>query len=174
MAYSNSNMKSNGNTQVPTPSIGGNTFDLLFADMHQESHSSSKHDISDTLAGLSIGIQPDESFFHDTNPDIQQKEGLTLDSFLATRNLQRCDAGGGGDCFYHAIAHQIYGRPNMYMTVRQRVVKWMREHQDEILPFFPSIKSFNQFLKMTGKAGTWVDGQMEIRAAAHVFRWCCT
>ena len=43
---------------------------------------------------------------------------MLLETRLREFNKIAVDVGGGGDCFFGAVSHQLYGNPNKHFHVR--------------------------------------------------------
>ena len=43
------------------------------------------------------------------------------------------DVGGGGDCFFRAVSHQIFGSALHHLAVRRAGVQYMRNHPEQFI-----------------------------------------
>ena len=45
-----------------------------------------------------------------------RKSGVLLETRLREFNRISVDVGGGGDCFFRPVSHQLYGNPNNHFS----------------------------------------------------------
>ena len=62
-----------------------------------------------------------------------QDISILLTTRLHRHGLRPLDVGGGGDCFFRAVAHQLYGDPNFHLNIRALGVDYLREHPERFI-----------------------------------------
>ena len=77
------------------------------------------------------------------------------------------DVGGGGDCFFRAVSHQLYGNPNNHFYVR-RVGGQYLVHNPEQFIESNTEHSWQDYLQRMSCQGTWADAII-IQAVANCF-----
>ena len=79
-------------------------------------------------------------------------------SLLNTRmhrlNLRPLDVGGGGDCFFRAVSHQLYG--NAHSEVRAAGVRYLEEHPERFIESNLG-PSWIHYITTMSITGTWAD-----------------
>jgi len=43
------------------------------------------------------------------------------------------DVGGGGDCFFRAVSHQLYGNPDCHFYVRSVGIQYLVNHPEQFI-----------------------------------------
>ena len=65
------------------------------------------------------------------------KSPINSFSLLETRLLQldrtALDVGGGGDCFFRAVSHQLYGNPDNHFYVRRVGVQYLLHNPEQFI-----------------------------------------
>ena len=84
---------------------------------------------------------------------------------LLRHNLRPLDVGGGGDCLYRSVSHQLYGNEGHHLDIRAEGVKYLREHPER---FIESVVNtpWAQYLSDMSVQGTWADHFIIIQAVA--------
>ena len=95
------------------------------------------------------------------DPDLRSR----LAAFQA-KGWQAVDVGGGGDCFFRALAKQVLGDEQLHGPARQLTIRYMREHREEFEEF---VGDFDSYVDRMSREGTYVEGEVEILAAANAF-----
>ena len=52
---------------------------------------------------------------------------------LLRYRLRPLDVGGGGDCFFKAVSHQLYGDPSHHLEIRAAGVRYLNEHPERFI-----------------------------------------
>ena len=81
---------------------------------------------------------------------------------------QRVDVDGDGNCFFHALAKQVYWDEQLHGRARQETIRYMREHREEFDQFVHAV-DFDSYVDRMSRDGTYVEGELELRAAANAF-----
>jgi hypothetical protein len=95
-----------------------------------------------------------------------------MDTRLAGMGMKAVEVGGGGDCFFCTLAAQhpeLLYDPANYSRARASTVRHLRAHRDLYSPFVPyndHIRTFDEYLDYMSQQGAWVEGGIEILAAA--------
>ena len=76
------------------------------------------------------------------------------------------DVGGGGDCFFRALAKQVSGNEQLHGLARHETIQYMRGHREE---YEQTVEDFGLYVEHMSKEGTYIEGEIEIRAAASAF-----
>jgi hypothetical protein len=60
------------------------------------------------------------------------------DKYIADHHLLRLDSPGDGNCFFYSLEtyFNLNHKKVSYATLREKVVKYMREHKNDLIPFF--------------------------------------
>ena len=102
---------------------------------------------------------------------IMQQHRGSLVSLLETRlsevNRTAVDVGGGGDCFFRAVSHQVYGNPNHHSHVRSVGVQYLEENPEQFIESNTD-NSWQGYLSNMSCQGTWADAII-IQAVANSF-----
>ena len=81
-------------------------------------------------------------------------------TLLETRlcNLDRTaiDVGGGGDCFFRAVSHQLYGTPNNHFYLRSVGVQYLVHNPEQFIESNTE-HSWQGYLQRMSNQGTWAD-----------------
>lgn len=91
-----------------------------------------------------------------------------VDERLALLGFKSRDVGGGGDCFFKALAAQhpdLMNNPSMHRHARLRTARYMRENKAQFSNSVPA-SSYSDYVDNMSKDGTWVEGEVELYAAA--------
>ena len=86
--------------------------------------------VADRVLSLSGDIEKNPGPSHqcsvNTNSSVTSSAVSLLESRLSSLNRTALDVGGGGDCFFRAVSHQLFGNPNNYFHVRTLGVQYFR------------------------------------------------
>ena len=93
---------------------------------------------------------------------------------LQADGWQRVDVVGDGNCFFRALAKQVDGDEQLHGRARQETIRYMREHREEFEQFVHiysdiNYKDFDSYVDNTSIEGTYVEGEIELMAAAKTF-----
>ena len=58
-----------------------------------------------------------------------------LQNRLRHLGLKVVDRGGGGDCFFRSVSHQMFGSAVNHFEVRLAAVQYVREHPEQFIEF---------------------------------------
>ena len=100
------------------------------------------------------------------SPPINDTELRRRLAAFKANGWQAVDVGGGGDCFFRALAKQVYGDEQLHGPARQETIRYMREHREEISEF---VWNFDSYVDRMSREGTYIEGKLEIQAAANAF-----
>ena len=81
---------------------------------------------------------------------------------------QAVDVKGDGNCFFRALAKQLYSDEQKHGFVRQETIRYMREHREDFEHFVHD-KDFDSYVDLMSIEGEYVKGELEIQAAADAF-----
>lgn len=87
---------------------------------------------------------------------------------LESLGLRSRDVGGQGDCFFRALAAQhpeLMHNPELHHKARVSTVKYLKDHEDKFC-YAVAPMSYSDFLDRLSRPGTWVEGGVELLAAA--------
>jgi len=97
----------------------------------------------------------------------QRKKSITKNS--STKKFNIIDVGGGGDCFYRVIAHQLGMNPNQFMQIRSKISEYININKDSYLPFFENSEEFTNFVNSIKKKGNWCEGEIEMQSVCNLY-----
>jgi len=97
-----------------------------------------------------------------------------IKKLLAAKTLTFYEVPSDGNCMYVAILHQLNKGDVCYtmQQLRKIAADYMRNNQDDIMPFMDEIENEAQFIKYcddTERTPAW-GGQLELRALSQVLR----
>ena len=90
-----------------------------------------------------------------------------LETRLFQLNRTALDVGGGGDCFFRAVSHQLYGNPNNHFYVRSVGVQYLVHNPEQFIESNTE-HSWQIYLQRMSCQGTWADAII-IQAVANSF-----
>jgi hypothetical protein len=93
---------------------------------------------------------------------------MQVDQRLSLLGFKSRDVGGGGNCFFRALAAQhpdLMNNPSMHRQARLRTVRYMRMNEATFSNSVPS-KSYSSYVDHMSEDGTWVEGEVELHSAA--------
>ena len=70
--------------------------------------------------------------------------------------LEAVDCGGGGDCFFRSVSHQMFGSAVNHFEVRLAGVQYVREDPEQFKEFVQE-QSWSDYLSSMCRQGTWCD-----------------
>ena len=79
-----------------------------------------------------------------------------LHCWLLRHGLKPLDVGGGGDCFFKSVSHQLYGNPSQHLAVRAAGIQYLRENPERFIESNLET-SWLEYLKNMTMQGTWAD-----------------
>ena len=84
---------------------------------------------------------------------------MILTQRLFQIGLRPFDVGGGGDCFFKSVAHQLYGDSAYHQFVRDAGVRYLIQHQERFGRFIEGNEQFSwpTYLNDMSRLGTWCD-----------------
>ena len=100
------------------------------------------------------------------SPPINDTELRRRLAALQADGWQAVDVGGGGDCFFRALAKQVRGDEQLHGLARQETIRYMREHREDFGEF---VGNFDSYVDRMSREGTFIEGELEILAAANAF-----
>jgi hypothetical protein len=101
------------------------------------------------------------------SPPITDTELRSRLAAFQANGWRAVDAGGGGNCFFHALAKQVHGDAQRHGLARQETIRYMREHRGEFEGGVPG--DFDSYVDRMSREGTFIEGEVEILAAANAF-----
>ena len=91
------------------------------------------------------------NYLSDTNSAVS-----LLESRLSTLNKTALDVRGGGDCFFRAVSHQLFGNPNNHFHVRSLGVQYLEQCPEEFIESNTE-SSWQDYLNNMSCQGTQAD-----------------
>ena len=104
---------------------------------------------SSQVVETSVVVNNNSSFQNYTNPDDhtqQTNNNFVTNAVLDVRNSNvllktrlrefnriAVDVGGGGDCFFRAVSHQLYGNPNNHYLVRSLGIQYLMHNPEQFI-----------------------------------------
>ncbi|KAL9959430.1 hypothetical protein ACROYT_G032754 [Oculina patagonica] len=79
-----------------------------------------------------------------------------LETRLSELNRTALDVGGGGDCFFRAVSHQLYDNPNHHFHVRSLGVQYLQHNPEQFIESNTDY-SWQGYLSNMSCQGTWAD-----------------
>lgn len=79
-----------------------------------------------------------------------------LNSRLLRHGLRALDVGGGGECFFKSVSHQLYGNHNHHLEVRALAVQYLRNIPGRVIESNLD-GSWLRYLSHMSLQGTWTD-----------------
>ena len=81
--------------------------------------------------------------------------------FVLNYRLLRCglkplNVGGGGDCFFKSVSHQIYGDPSHHLQIRAAGIQYLTENPERFIESNLET-SWLEYLNNMSMQGTWAD-----------------
>ena len=75
---------------------------------------------------------------------------------MSELNRTALDVGGGGDCFFRAVSHQLYGNPNNHFHVRGLGIQYLLHNPEQFIESNID-HSWQGYLSNMSSQGTWAD-----------------
>ena len=75
---------------------------------------------------------------------------------LNSYSLIALDVGGGGDCFFRSVSHQLYGHPNRHLELRTAGVQYLANNPEQFIESNVET-SWLDYLSNIALEGTWAD-----------------
>ena len=93
-----------------------------------------------------------------------------LNQRLSNIQLTALEVGGGGNCFFRAVSHQLYGNPNYHAYIRCQGIQYMTSHPERFRDFLTNTETNNwtRYVSNMARSGTWCDNLI-IQAVADTF-----
>ena len=79
-----------------------------------------------------------------------------LETRLSELNRTALDVGGGGDCLFRAVSHQLYGNPNNHFDVRSLGIQYLLHNPEQFIESNTD-HSWQEYLSNMACQGTWAD-----------------
>ena len=79
-----------------------------------------------------------------------------LETRLSNLNRTAIDVGGGGDSFFRAVSHQLYGNPNNHFYLRSVGVQYLVHNPEQFIESNTE-HSWQDYLQSMSNQGTWAD-----------------
>ena len=110
---------------------------------------------------------------YDSLATILKKQRIDLAKFkvkLQRKGLWVKECGGDGNCFFRAMADQLYGFEYKHISLRKEIVEHLQANKEECKLFIENDMSIEKYIRIIGKDGAW-GGQLEmsILAQRHKF-----
>ena len=86
---------------------------------------------------------------------------------LNSYGLRALDVGGGGDCFFRSVLHQLYGDPSHHLEIRTTGVQYLNNHPECFIESNIETSWLGYLINMSLQ-GTWA-GHIIIQAVANAF-----
>lgn len=80
-----------------------------------------------------------------------------LELRLSEMGRSALDTGGGGNCFFRAVSHQLYGTPYNHFYIRTLGIQYLL-HNPEMFIESNTEHSWQAYLSNMSRQGTWADG----------------
>ena len=91
---------------------------------------------------------------------------FTFQCRLLRYRLRPLDVGGGGDCYFKSISHQLYRDPSHHLQIREAGVQYLMENPERFIESNVEASWF-RYLSSMSRKGTWAD-HIIIQAVAEV------
>jgi lipoprotein-anchoring transpeptidase ErfK/SrfK len=80
---------------------------------------------------------------------------------------QAVNVVGDGNCFFRALAKHVYLDEQEHRRARQETIQYMRDRREDFEQYVP--EDFDSYVNRMSREGTYIEGQVEIKAAANAF-----
>ena len=125
--------------------------------------------VADRVLSLSGDIEKNPGPSHqcsvNTNSSVTSSAVSLLESRLSSLNRTALDVGGGGDCFFRTVSHQLFGNPNNHFHVCTLGVQYLEQCPEQFIESNTE-SSWQYYLNNVSCQGTWADAII-IQAVAH-------
>lgn len=88
-----------------------------------------------------------------------ERSNILLHYRLLRHGLKPLDVaffGGGGNCFFKSVSHQLYGNPSQHLAIRAAGIQYLRENPERFIESNLET-SWLEYLKNMTMQGTWAD-----------------
>ena len=75
---------------------------------------------------------------------------------LLRYRLRPLDVGGGGDCFFKSVSHQLYHNTSHHLEIRQAGIRYLNENPERFIESNTQM-SWLQYITNMSVQGTWAD-----------------
>jgi OTU domain-containing protein 3 len=127
-----------------------------------------------------------EDKYDESKVETKSTEFDKLGHLLEPFGFKPLDVGGGGDCMFRSVSHQLFGSAGFHTTMRKKVVEhllglpveacWVSSFLSlsvdliffqELQPFLGEV-NIQAYLQEIAKEGTWV-GHLELQAIVDIY-----
>jgi hypothetical protein len=98
--------------------------------------------------------------------DIEMRRRLA--ALNALNGWQAVDVAGDGNAFFRALAKQVYLDEQDHGRARQETIQYMRDRREDFEQYVHD-EDFDSYVDHMSRKGTYITGELEIRAAANAF-----
>ena len=116
--------------------------------------------VADRVLSLSGDIEknlgPSHQCSVNTYSSVTSSAVSLLESRLSSLNRTALDVGGGGDCFFRAVSHQLFGNPNNHFHVCTLGVQYLEQCPEQFIESNTE-SSWQYYLNNVSCQGTWPD-----------------
>ena len=74
---------------------------------------------------------------------------------LLRYGLRPLDVGGGGDCFFKSVSHQLYGDSSHHLEIRAAGIQYLRDNPEQFIE--SNVETWLKYLSNMSMQGTWAD-----------------
>ena len=120
-------------------------------------HHQVKTYISNRIISLSGDVETNPGpLDQSSNPEQPLHSVSLLETRLSQLGRIPLDVGGGGDCFFRAVSHQLYGTPNNHYQVRSLGIHHLLHNPEQFIESNTG-HSWQEYLNNMSCEGTWAD-----------------
>ena len=90
--------------------------------------------------------------------ELLRRERIDLAKFkirLAKKDLRIKEVNGDGNCFFRAVADQLYGFEFYHMRLRRDVCDHLRANKEEYKYFIDNDISIDKYIRLMSRDGAW-------------------
>lgn len=91
-----------------------------------------------------------------TRSDVVSNSVSLLETRLSDLNRSAHDVGGGGDRFFRAVSHQLYGNANYHFHLRSAGIRYLQQNPEQFIESNTD-SSWQGYLTNMSCQGTWAD-----------------
>ena len=109
----------------------------------------------------------------DSTATILKKQRIDLAKFkvkLQKKGLWLKENAGDGNCFFRAIADQIYGNEYRHVTLRREVIDHLKANKEEFKLFMENDMKIEKYINLMSRDGAW-GGQLEMSILAQIHKF---
>ena len=103
-----------------------------------------------------------------TEPYLLPNEQIFEDFLFKRKGYQFKPIKRDGNCLFRAVADQVYGDPNLHLTVREWCANFMEEEKQFYEGFILETTNFTKYIATLRKNGTW-GGNFELMAISELY-----